>query len=64
MFNKWKKVRSGHFFQDNRCTHNVFRKFSHITYLQGSSSDADTENRLWTQWGKGRERVGQMKRVA
>ena len=31
-------------------------------YLQGSNGDRDTENRLWTQWGK--ERVAQIERTA
>ena len=33
-----------------------------MNYLQGSSVDADTENGLWTQWGK--TRVGRIERVA
>ena len=35
-----------------------------ITYLQGSSRDADTESRLVDAVGKGKEMVGQMERVA
>ena len=53
MLNKCEKVRFGHFFQDNRCTYNVFGKLSYITYLQGSSRDADTESRLVDTVGEG-----------
>lgn len=36
ILNRCKKVRFGHFFQDNRSTYNVFGKFSHINKLYDS----------------------------